>query len=115
MDKLAFFRTHAAAVWYNKLAGRTVADEIRDLREKTGKEVIISLRFSTTKDYAPNDAFEEIPAFPTPNVGYVLVQCFAPAHGEVFTSYIDDSGRLRAGERVESGLSVYITGCYISA
>lgn len=34
LDKLAFFRTHAAAVWYNKLAGRTVADEIRDLNAK---------------------------------------------------------------------------------
>ena len=33
LDKLAFFRTHAAAVWYNKLAGRTVADEIEDLKE----------------------------------------------------------------------------------
>lgn len=32
LDKLAFFRTHAAAVWYNKLAGRTVADEIEDLK-----------------------------------------------------------------------------------
>ena len=34
MDKLAFFRTHAAAVWYNKLAGRTVADEIKELKAK---------------------------------------------------------------------------------
>ena len=34
LDKLAFFRTHAAAVWYNKLAGRTVADEIGDLKVK---------------------------------------------------------------------------------
>ena len=34
LDKLAFFRTHAAAVWYNKLAGRTVADEIEDLKAK---------------------------------------------------------------------------------
>lgn len=32
LDTLAFFRTHAAAVWYNKLAGRTVADEIEDLK-----------------------------------------------------------------------------------
>lgn len=35
LDKLAFFRTHAAAVWYNKLAGRTVADEIKDLKMDT--------------------------------------------------------------------------------
>ena len=34
LDKLAFFRTHAAAVWYNKLAGRTVADELKDLNAK---------------------------------------------------------------------------------
>ncbi|MCI8558788.1 MAG: hypothetical protein HFI19_13710 [Lachnospiraceae bacterium] len=39
LDKLAFFRTHAAAVWYNKLAGRIVEDEIRDLKEKTGKDI----------------------------------------------------------------------------
>ena len=115
LDKLAFFRTHAAAVWYNKLAGRTVADEIGDLKAKTEKEVIISSRFLTTKDYAVNDAFEEIPAFPAPNVGYITIQCFVPNQGKIFTSYIDGSGRLRAGERVESGLSVYITGCYISA
>ncbi len=34
MDKLAFIRTHAAAVWYNKLAKRTVKDEIDDLKRK---------------------------------------------------------------------------------
>ena len=92
-----------------------MADEIGDLKAKTEKEVIISSRFLTTKDYAVNDAFEEIPAFPAPNVGYITIQCFVPNQGKIFTSYIDGSGRLRAGERVESGLSVYITGCYISA
>ena len=34
LDKLAFIRTHAAAVWYNKLAKRTVKDEIDDLKRK---------------------------------------------------------------------------------
>lgn len=33
-DKLAFFATHAGAVWYNKLANRTVADELEDLNAK---------------------------------------------------------------------------------
>lgn len=33
-DKLAFFVTHAGAVWYNKQANRTVADEIKDLNAK---------------------------------------------------------------------------------
>ena len=31
LDKLAFFRTHAAAVWYNKLAGQTVADKFGEV------------------------------------------------------------------------------------
>ena len=43
LDKLAFFRTHAAAVWYNKLAGRTVADEIKDLKSIGLKYVDASL------------------------------------------------------------------------
>lgn len=34
LSKFAFWRTHAKAVWYNKLANRTVADEINDLNAK---------------------------------------------------------------------------------
>lgn len=34
-DIKAFFTTHAAAVWYNKLAKRTIADEIDDLKIET--------------------------------------------------------------------------------
>ena len=34
LDKLAFFRTHAAAVWYNKLAGQTVADKFGEVDEE---------------------------------------------------------------------------------
>ena len=33
LDKLAFFRTHAAAVWYNKLAGKSVKDKLEELDE----------------------------------------------------------------------------------
>lgn len=38
LDKWAFFRTHAAAVWYNKLAGRTVKDEIDEIKEFIAKQ-----------------------------------------------------------------------------
>lgn len=31
LDKMAFVRTHAKAVWYNKLANKTVYDKIREL------------------------------------------------------------------------------------
>lgn len=34
LDKLAFFRTHAAAVWFNKLAGVTVKDKIEEIENK---------------------------------------------------------------------------------
>lgn len=33
-DKLAFFMTHAGAVWYNKQANRTVKDELEDVNTK---------------------------------------------------------------------------------
>ncbi len=33
LDKLAFFRTHAAAVWYNKLTGKSVKDKLDELDE----------------------------------------------------------------------------------
>ena len=33
LDKLAFFRTHAAAVWYNKLANKTVKDKLDEIDE----------------------------------------------------------------------------------
>ena len=43
LDKLAFFRTHVSAVWYNKLANKTVKDKldeidtsISSLNSKTG-------------------------------------------------------------------------------
>ena len=39
-DKLAFFMTHAGAVWYNKQANRTVADEIGELKAKMEMEYI---------------------------------------------------------------------------
>ena len=31
LDKLAYFRTHAAAVWYNKLAGKSVKDKFDEV------------------------------------------------------------------------------------
>lgn len=31
LDKLAFYRTHAVAVWYNKLAGKTVKDKFDEV------------------------------------------------------------------------------------
>lgn len=37
LDKRAFFRTHAAAVWYNKLAGRTAKDEIAELKQASSQ------------------------------------------------------------------------------
>lgn len=31
LNKLAYFRTHAAATWYNKLAGKTVKDKFDEV------------------------------------------------------------------------------------
>ena len=31
LDKLAFFRTHVSAVWYNKLANKTVKDKLDEI------------------------------------------------------------------------------------
>lgn len=39
LNKFAFWHTHAKAVWYNKLANRTVADEIIDLNAKIGAKI----------------------------------------------------------------------------
>lgn len=36
LDKLAFFRTHAAAVWYNKLANKTVKDKLDEIDASIG-------------------------------------------------------------------------------
>ena len=36
LDKLAFFRTHAAAVWYNKLANKTVKDKLDEIDTSIG-------------------------------------------------------------------------------
>lgn len=42
LDRLAFFRTHASAVWYNRLAGVTVRqkiDEMEDIIGETGRNL----------------------------------------------------------------------------
>ena len=70
LDKLAFFRTHAAAVWYNKLAGRTVADEIGDLKVKmTPTPFIENLNLKAnvlteiTSDKIPNNIIINVKIF----------------------------------------------------
>lgn len=36
LDKLAFFRTHVSAVWYNKLANKTVKDKLDEIDTSIG-------------------------------------------------------------------------------
>lgn len=55
LNKLAFFRTHASAVWYNRLANKTVKQkfddvdsEVRELNEKLGKKQDSSTAITTS-------------------------------------------------------------------
>ena len=46
LDKLAFFRTHVSAVWYNKLANKTVKDKLDEIDTS-----ISSLNSSSLKNF----------------------------------------------------------------
>ena len=59
LDKLAFFRTHVSAVWYNKLANKTVKDKLDEIdtsisslnsRTPYGYRVTVELQANVTKN-----------------------------------------------------------------
>ena len=58
LNKLAFFRTHAAAVYYNRLANKTVKQKFDDEKIETYKlnEKLIPLNFNVAKGEDINDS-----------------------------------------------------------
>lgn len=58
LNKLAFFRTHAAAVYYNRLANKTVKQKFDDVDAAVGElnEKLIPLNFNVSKGENINDS-----------------------------------------------------------
>ena len=60
LDKLAFFRTHASAVWYNKLAGVTVLQKIDNLVNNIGVLAQLATTNKTSLVSAINELNENL-------------------------------------------------------
>lgn len=58
LDKTSFFRTHAAAVWYNKLAGKTLDTKIKEIDGKI-QEINKKYPASTVKVYVSPTGSDE--------------------------------------------------------
>ena len=63
LNKLAYFKTHASAVWYNKLAGITVLDKLNSLTSNIGNISQLSTTDKTSVVKAVNELNENLGGF----------------------------------------------------
>ena len=141
LDKLAFFRTHVSAVWYNKLANKTVKDKldeidtsISSLNSKStikteqlqlsakvssanvqckisGKIAIITGYLNTNAALVSNDNL--ISGFPIPNDGYRMIAY--EANNKVMPLNLDNSGVLYAIASTSRATTIQLNATYIVA
>lgn len=139
LDKLAFFRTHAAAVWYNKLAGRTVEDEIEDLNTrkviaqddlltfhddievkqfsayKVGHSISFYTYLKAVRDFSDNSIICSFNPNYRPMNGFITVPARASGtpYKEIATIWIGADGRALMYGAIVTGQLFYMQGAFV--
>lgn len=115
LDKLAFFRTHVSAVWYNKLANKTVKDKLDEI-DTSINSLNSSLEKLDKGDFRHTLRFESLDALNNIQVENNAINiCRANIAGSgwctVITVNIDN---VLLAQLIFSGTSVKTRNCQLS-